>query len=206
MVPNGEREPLLRSVSQTRCSTIAEDELARLPVYQSIASPPSSGSPICADPTLQQHQVYREIVWNVDVPLSDEQLRRYALELPNRTSSSPPSCRSPEIVYSIIQPLETSLAEMEDPSIVYVLLLNRLQFLRERDSALASSTLNETRAQLCELLAIRLLRHQATAVKGSNAGLLAMSRALVGGFQAFQGAGEDVSSWRRYVWTGRADG
>lgn len=106
---------------------------------------------------------------------------------------NPPSVRSPEIVYSIIQPLETSLAETDDPSIVYVLLLNRLHFIRERDSALASSTLNETRAQLCELLAIRLLRHQAVG-KGSNAGLLAMSRALVGGFQAFQGAGEDVSS------------
>lgn len=81
---------------------------------------------------------------------------------------------------------------MNDPSIVYVLLLNRLHFVRERDSALASSTLNETRAQLCELLAIKLLRHQATEAHGSSAGLLAMSRALVGGFHAFQGAGEEV--------------
>lgn len=100
--------------------------------------------------------------------------------------------RSPEIVFNIIQPLEASLAESNDPSIVYVLLLNRLQFLRERDSTLASSSLNETRAHLCELLAIKLLRHQATAAKGGSAGLLAMSRAVVGGFHAFQGASEEV--------------
>lgn len=68
----------------------------------------------------------------------------------------------------------------------------RLQFLRERDSFLSSSSLNETRAHLSELLAIKLLRHQATTAKGPNAGLLAMSRALVGGLHAFQGAKKDV--------------
>lgn len=98
----------------------------------------------------------------------------------------------PEIQFAIIQPLEAQLAENNDPSIVYVLLLVRLQYLRERDSFLASSSLNETRATLCELLAIKLLRHQATTVKGPNAGLLAMSRALVGGLHAFQGAEKDV--------------
>ncbi|ORY85328.1 Saccharopine dehydrogenase-domain-containing protein [Leucosporidium creatinivorum] len=120
------------------------------------------------------HRVFRDIRQWVDVPLSDEQMR------------------SPEIQFAIIQPLEASFAEMNDPSIVYVLLLVRLQFLRERDSTLASSSLNETRAHLCELLAIKLLRHQATIEKGGNAGLLAMARALVGGLHAFQGAKEDV--------------
>jgi hypothetical protein len=99
---------------------------------------------------------------------------------------------SPEIQFAIIQPLEAQLAEQNDPSIVYVLLLVRLQFLRERDSFLSSSSLNETRANLCELLAIKLLRHQATTAKGPNAGLLAMSRALVGGLHAFQGANKEV--------------
>ncbi|GAA5876322.1 hypothetical protein JCM3774_003722 [Rhodotorula dairenensis] len=98
----------------------------------------------------------------------------------------------PEIQFAIIQPLEASLAEHNDISIVYVLLLCRLQFIRERDSALASSSLNETRAHLCELLAIKLLRHQAAVVKGAGQGLLAMARALVGGFHAFQGASEEV--------------
>ena len=99
---------------------------------------------------------------------------------------------SPEIQFAIVQPLEAQMAQMENPAIVYVLLLVRLQFLRERDSALASSSLNETRAHLCELLAIKLLRHQATVAKGGAAGLLAMARALVGGLHAFQGAKEDV--------------
>jgi hypothetical protein len=123
--------------------------------------------------------VHQEIVNYVDVPLSEEQLR------------------SPEINFAIIQPLESAFASLNDPSIVYVLLLNRLHFVQERDSALASSSLNETRAQLCEILATKLLRHQATTVKGSSAGLLAMSTALVGGFQAFQGASEEVS-WNAF--------
>ncbi|GJN91595.1 hypothetical protein Rhopal_004618-T1 [Rhodotorula paludigena] len=120
------------------------------------------------------HQTFRTIQAYVDVPLSDEQMR------------------SPEIQFAIIQPLEAMLAASNDPSIVYVLLLCRLQFIRERDSFLASSSLNETRAHLCELLAIKLLRHQATVAKGPNQGILAMARALVGGFHAFQGASDEV--------------
>lgn len=57
---------------------------------------------------------------------------------------------------------------------------------------MASSSLNETRAQLCELLATRLLRHRAAGAANSTLGLLEMSKALVGGFHAFQGASEDV--------------
>ncbi|KAI5476360.1 nonselective cation channel [Pseudohyphozyma bogoriensis] len=146
-----ERTPLLSKACVT-----ADSYLSTLPVYQTI------------------YLVFREIESNIDVPLSDEQLR------------------SPEIAFAVIKPLEELLGELNDPSIVYVLLLNRLHFLREAETALASFSLNETRAQLCELLAIRLLRHQATQAKGPNAGLLAMSRALVGGFHAFQGAGQDV--------------
>lgn len=101
---------------------------------------------------------------------------------------------APEIAFAIIKPLEDAYTELNDPSLVYCLLVNRLHFLRERDQALASSTLNETRAQLCELLATRLLRHQALNAATSSQGLLAMSRALVGGFNAFQGASESVTS------------
>lgn len=137
------------------CRTSPESLLASLPVYQSI------------------HFIHQQIIHNVDVALTTEQLR------------------SPEITFAIVHPLELLLAEMEDISIVYVLLLTRLHFLKERDSALASSSLNETRAELCEILAIKMLRHQATS-KGSGAGLLAMSRALVGGFTAFQGADDEV--------------
>ncbi|BGP44774.1 hypothetical protein JCM10450v2_000588 [Rhodotorula kratochvilovae] len=120
------------------------------------------------------HRTFRTIQAYVDVPLSDEQMR------------------SPEIQFAIIQPLEALFAAEEEPCIVYVLLLCRLQYIRERDSMLASSSLNDTRAHLCELLAIKLLRHQAASVKGSSQGILAMARALVGGFHAFQGASDTV--------------
>ncbi|BGO92840.1 hypothetical protein NBRC10512_007960 [Rhodotorula toruloides] len=99
---------------------------------------------------------------------------------------------TPEFHFTTMRPLEADLADRCDPSIVYVLLLCRLQFIRERDSALASSSINETRARLCEIMAVKLLRHQAALAKGPNQGLLAMARALVGGFHAFQGASEEV--------------
>ncbi|KAK4058072.1 hypothetical protein OIO90_000811 [Microbotryomycetes sp. JL221] len=111
---------------------------------------------------------------------------------PSSSSSTYDQFRSPEIQFAIIQPLEAQYAELEDPSIVYVLLLVRLQFLRERDSVLSSSSLNDSRANLCEILAIKLLRHQATLSKGPNGPLLAMARALVGNLHAFQGAKPDV--------------
>ncbi|GAA5920772.1 hypothetical protein JCM1841_004181 [Sporobolomyces salmonicolor] len=120
------------------------------------------------------HRVYRSIQENVDVPLSDQQIR------------------GPEVTFAVVNPLETSLAMNNDPSIVYVLLLCRLQFLREKETALASSSLNETRANMCEYLAVKLLRHQATVVGGGSQGLLAMARALVGGLHAFQGARPEV--------------
>lgn len=120
------------------------------------------------------HLIHKVIIQNIDISLTPEQLR------------------SPEITFAIVQPLERLLAELEDVSIVYCLLLTRLHFLKERDSALSSSSLNETRGELCEVLAIKMLRHQATLGKGSSAGLLNMATALVGGFSAFQGASEDV--------------
>ncbi|KAM0793199.1 hypothetical protein ACM66B_000669 [Microbotryomycetes sp. NB124-2] len=120
------------------------------------------------------HRVHRDIKDYLDVPLTDDQFR------------------SPEIQFAIIQPLEAQYAELQDPSIVYVLLLVRLQFLRERDSVLSSSSLNDSRANLCEILAIKLLRHQASLSKGPNGALLSMARALVGGLHAFQGAKPDV--------------
>jgi hypothetical protein len=100
---------------------------------------------------------------------------------------------SPELQFNIVLPLEEHLVALGEVSVVYVLLLVRLQFVRESTAALASHSLNQSRAALCELLAVKLLRHQASTVKGSAQGMLAMGRALVGGFQPFQGASEEVS-------------
>ncbi|GAA6032822.1 hypothetical protein JCM8097_000813 [Rhodosporidiobolus ruineniae] len=120
------------------------------------------------------HRTYQLIQDYVDIPLSEAQLR------------------DPELHFNIVLPLVELLASHNEPSIVYVLLLVRLQFIREGNSVLASSSLNESRASLCEMLAVRLLRHQASTAKGPAQGLLAMARALVGGFHAFQGASEEV--------------
>ncbi|BGP12722.1 hypothetical protein JCM10213_008860 [Rhodosporidiobolus nylandii] len=120
------------------------------------------------------HKVYRKVSQYVDIYLSNDVLN------------------DPEIRYNILNPLEQFAMSFDEPSIVYVLLLVRLQFVRDSQSALASRSLNESRAYVCEQLAVHLLRHQASQVKGSSEGLLAMARALVGGFHAFQGATEDV--------------
>ncbi|GAA5850227.1 hypothetical protein JCM8547_001050 [Rhodosporidiobolus lusitaniae] len=101
--------------------------------------------------------------------------------------------RMPLFTANITDPFEARIvARFNEPCIVYALLLVRLQFIREATSVLASSSMNETRAYLCELLACRMLRRQALEAKGSAEGMLAMARSLVGGFHAFQGASEEV--------------
>lgn len=49
-------------------------------------------------------------------------------------------------------------------------------------------------------MAIKMLRHQATQAKGSSPGLLAMSRALVGGFHAFQASPRAVRTSEGFVY------
>ncbi|SCV68772.1 BQ2448_893 [Microbotryum intermedium] len=106
--------------------------------------------------------------------------------------------RTAYVMFEFTDPLDQLLMNNADsPALVYVLLLCRLQFLRERDSALASSWLNITRANMCETLAIRALRREGQKAEvGSdtpgNDSLLAMSKALVGGLHAFQGASAEV--------------
>ncbi|SCZ90890.1 BZ3500_MvSof-1268-A1-R1_Chr1-3g02353 [Microbotryum saponariae] len=106
--------------------------------------------------------------------------------------------RTAYVMFEFTDPLDQLLVHNADtPALVYVLLLCRLQFLRERDSALASSSLNITRANMCETLAIRALRREgqkaeAGSDKPGNDSLLAMSKSLVGGLHAFQGASAEV--------------
>ncbi|GAA5976792.1 hypothetical protein JCM11641_000873 [Rhodosporidiobolus odoratus] len=114
------------------------------------------------------HRVYKFIAGNFDVALSDEQLQ------------------SPAIVINLIQPSEDFLMSLDEPCVVYALLLARTQFLRDSLSTLTSSSLNLSRANVCEVLAAKLLREQ-----GSQS-LLDRSRFLVGGFHAFQGASDEV--------------
>ncbi|GAA6058694.1 hypothetical protein JCM10212_003382 [Sporobolomyces blumeae] len=121
------------------------------------------------------HAIYRMFTSEIPIAITEEQMR------------------DPNVVLHLNDVLRRELEdEHNSPSIVYVLLLCRLQFLRERNSALASTSLCETRANYCEYFAVHMLRHQGRMIKGLKMQQLAMARALVGGLHAFQGASEEV--------------
>ncbi|GAA6010491.1 hypothetical protein JCM11491_006964 [Sporobolomyces phaffii] len=122
------------------------------------------------------HEIYRLFTDEIPIAITEEQMR------------------DPNVVIHLNDVLRGELeTTYNSPSIVYVLLLSRLQFLRERGQALASTSLCETRANYCEYFAVHMLRHQGRSVKGgAKIQQLAMARALVGGLHAFQGASEEV--------------
>jgi len=92
---------------------------------------------------------------------------------------------------SIIRPLVDQYYKMQDVSVVYCLIVNRLQFLKEQANAPHHQSVNITRASLCELVASRILRRFSEDNPGVQ-GLLLLANILVAGFDPFQGAPEDV--------------
>lgn len=119
------------------------------------------------------HRVRRDIINSIDDPYSLEQLK------------------APRMNISVVRPLVDSLYEMQDLSIVYCLLVNRMQFIREQSFATHHQTVNLTRALLCELLAEKILRRYNEQNPGPR-GLLKLANILVAGFEPFQGAPEEV--------------
>ncbi|KAJ4229208.1 hypothetical protein NW759_003934 [Fusarium solani] len=103
---------------------------------------------------------------------------------------------SPRFNNLVIRPLLDRLYDEYDYSIVYCLLANRVQFLREQSSVVHQST-SIARANLCELLAIRIIRNFQEDNPGQG-GLLTLSKILVEGFDPFSGAPEDVQTSGRY--------
>ncbi|PWN40542.1 hypothetical protein IE81DRAFT_325478 [Ceraceosorus guamensis] len=63
-----------------------------------------------------------------------------------------------DLNFTIVRPLALKYSRYKSLCILFVLLLNRIEFLREADRDLAFQSVNLTRASLCELLAIKLLR------------------------------------------------
>ncbi|KAG9009327.1 hypothetical protein FRB90_008420 [Tulasnella sp. 427] len=63
---------------------------------------------------------------------------------------------APDLTYSLVQPLYDKYSRMKNMSVVFCFLLNRVHYLR--DNNLASTPLSQSRAALCELMAIKLLR------------------------------------------------
>lgn len=115
------------------------------------------------------HMVRREIIDHIDDPYSLEQLR------------------APRLNTLVMRPLVDRFYALQDISIVYSLLVNRVQFLREQTYHAHHQTVNITRATLCELLASRLLRKYDEDNAG-HAGLLLLANILVAGFEPFQNA------------------
>lgn len=81
-------------------------------------------------------------------------------------------------------------------ALVYCLLVNRVQFLREQSYQAHHQTVNVTRATLCELLASRVLRRYDEDHEGRQ-GLLMLANVLVAGFEPFQNAPPEVAREKR---------
>lgn len=105
---------------------------------------------------------------------------------------------------AVVRPLVDHLYDPEDVSIVYCLLVNRVQFLREQSYQAHHQTVNLTRATLCELIASRVLRRYDEDHEGRS-GLLMVANVLVAGFEPFQQAPQEIARNHRSVqsWTVR---
>ncbi|KAF7540456.1 hypothetical protein G7054_g1364 [Neopestalotiopsis clavispora] len=104
--------------------------------------------------------------------------------------------RGPRLNVIIVRPLVNRLYDPDDPSVVYCLLANRIQFLREQSSS-AQQTVSTARASLCELVAARLLRRFNEDHEGPL-GLLLLAHILVNGFDPFQGAPPEIEQEHRH--------
>ncbi|KAK7543575.1 hypothetical protein IWX49DRAFT_328964 [Phyllosticta citricarpa] len=126
------------------------------------------------------HRIRRLILASIDDPYTLVQLR------------------DPRMNALIVRPLVDRLYDPKDCSVVYCLLVNRVRFLHERYyQAHHHETVNTTRANLCELLAGKILRRFDEEHPG-RAGLLLLSNVLVAGFEPFQNAPADVLSESRH--------
>ncbi|OBT84315.1 hypothetical protein VE02_08325 [Pseudogymnoascus sp. 03VT05] len=115
------------------------------------------------------HRIRKLIISSIDDPYSLEQLKE------------------PRMNILIVRALVDRLYNPSDVSVVYCLLVNRMQFLREQSYQGHLQTVNITRATLCELVATRVLRRFDDDHPGRE-GLLLLANILVAGFEPFQNA------------------
>ena len=113
------------------------------------------------------HQIRREIIKAIDDPFSIDQLR------------------SPRMNTSTVRPLVDLFYNPKDVSVIYCLLVNKVQFIREQNYQAHYQTVSMTRAILCEILATRILRRYDEQQSGRR-GLLLLANVLVAGFDPFQ--------------------
>ncbi|KAK3687680.1 hypothetical protein B0T22DRAFT_377911 [Podospora appendiculata] len=106
--------------------------------------------------------------------------------------------RAPHIDLRVVRPLADRLYNADDPSIVYCLLANRVQFLRSQSDEALYQTVNVARAAVCELIATRVL-HRFHEEHDDRPGLLLLANVLVSGFDPFDAAPPTVRREGRAV-------
>ncbi|SCZ99402.1 BZ3500_MvSof-1268-A1-R1_Chr3-1g05994 [Microbotryum saponariae] len=113
------------------------------------------------------HRVASEIVDVIDTVLSYDQLK------------------SPTINFSLVRPLTLKLSRGDRPPspLIYALLVCRVHFLAVASDDLAFLALNTTRADLCELLAVKML-----SVYGNQPTSYDLLHVLTASFNPYQGA------------------
>lgn len=119
------------------------------------------------------HKIRHEIMNSIDDPYSLDQLK------------------GPRMNISVVRPLVDQFYETQDLSIIYCLLVNRVQFIRDQSYATHHQTVNLTRALLCEIVAEKILRRYNEHNPGPK-GLLKLANILVAGFEPFQNAPEHI--------------
>ncbi|KLT45208.1 hypothetical protein CC85DRAFT_299674 [Cutaneotrichosporon oleaginosum] len=112
------------------------------------------------------HEIRVDIVAHIDTPLTYDQLV------------------APDSTYTIIRPLCDKYLALRNPSVVFCLLLNKVQFVTDSHQ-ISIATLSVSRAKLCEILAVRVLR-------GWSERSLALATVLLTPWPLFRGAPEDV--------------
>ncbi|OCL14854.1 hypothetical protein AOQ84DRAFT_330351 [Glonium stellatum] len=137
---------------------------------------PHSGLPIY----MTIHRIRRVILASIDDPYTTDQLKE------------------PRMNILIVKPIVDRLYDPDDVSIIYCLLVNRVQFLREQSFQAHHQTVNITRANLCELVASKMLRRYDEEHSG-RPGLLLLANILVGGFEPFQNCPSEVARENRHA-------
>ncbi|KAF2838562.1 receptor-activated Ca2+-permeable cation channel [Patellaria atrata CBS 101060] len=126
------------------------------------------------------HRIRRLIIASIDDPYTLKQLKE------------------PRLNVMIVRPLVDKLHNPNDVSIVYCLLVNRVQFLREQSRHAHHQTVSGSRAALCELVATKILRRFDEENEGRTA-LLLLANVLVAPFDPLQNAPDEVIEQSRHA-------
>ncbi|KAL7280883.1 hypothetical protein ACG7TL_005827 [Trametes sanguinea] len=132
---------------------------------------PSERQPLLRQMQVNATEVYpiiqmirHDVMHFIDTPLTHEALT------------------APDLTYTLIRPLGDKYGALQrqgNLSVVFCLLLNRVYFVRDRH--LTTAALSQTRADLCEILAIRALREHAE-------NMLELALALTTSWPVYSGA------------------